>query len=61
MNIIVDLFYGLVFAKMLGKLDIRDKGNISPFQNLLLMTFLGIILYLYQLWQEGNTSGEKAQ
>lgn len=60
-NIIVDLLYGLVFANFLGKLDIREKGNLSPLQNLLLMTFIGIILYLYQLWQEDNTRGEKVQ
>lgn len=52
-NLIIDLFYGVGFSKMLNKLEIRENGIISPWQNLLLMTTIGVILYLYQIWQEG--------
>ncbi|WP_408006417.1 hypothetical protein ACJROX_17125 [Pseudalkalibacillus sp. A8] len=51
-NIIIDLFYGVVFVRILNKLEIRENGIISPIQNLLLMTAIAFILYLYQIWQE---------
>jgi hypothetical protein len=52
-NFLVDLFFGLVLGKLLTKLGIRTSGNLSISQDLLLMTVQGIILYGYQLWQEG--------
>ncbi|MBT2686626.1 hypothetical protein J7I93_00350 [Bacillus sp. ISL-47] len=54
-NIIVDLFYGFVFTKFLNSLHIRENGSFSPMANLLAMTILAVLLYIYQLWQEGNT------
>lgn len=52
-NLMIDLLYGIGLTKMLNKLEIRETGSFSPLQNLLTMTILGVILYLYQLWQEG--------
>ncbi|MBI0579674.1 hypothetical protein IEC97_20135 [Neobacillus cucumis] len=51
-NLIIDLFYGMGLTKMLNKLEIRENGSFSPLQNLLAMTILAVILYLYQIWQE---------
>lgn len=52
-NFLVDLFFGLVLGKILTKLGIRASGNLSVIQDLILMTVQGIILYGYQMWQEG--------
>jgi hypothetical protein len=48
-------------TKMLNKLEIRENGNFSPLQNLVTMTILAVILYLYQLWQEGLDDKENEQ
>lgn len=57
-NLMTDLFYGFGLATWLNKLGIRSGGgNISPIQNLLLMLSIAIILYVYQLWQEGLIGG----
>ncbi|MDP4143534.1 MAG: hypothetical protein Q8936_03500 [Bacillota bacterium] len=51
-NFLVDLFFGLVFEKMLTHFGIRTSGSLSVIQDLMLMTVQGIILYGYQMWQE---------
>lgn len=53
-NLIVDLFYGIVFTKFLNSLEIRENGSFSPLSNLLTMTVLAVLLYFYQMWQEGK-------
>ncbi|MEH7308876.1 hypothetical protein [Neobacillus drentensis] len=58
-NLLIDLFYGMGLTKMLNKLGSRENGSFSPFQNLLAMTILAVILYLYQLWQEGIFDKDK--
>lgn len=60
-NIIVDLFYGMGMVKLLNKLNIRENGSFTPLQNLLTMTVLAILLYLYQLWQERIFEKENVQ
>gem|GEM_PF-2544205 len=52
-NVIVDLGYGFGLASMLENLGVRERGDFSPLQNLILMTVFAVILYVYQLWQEG--------
>jgi cbb3-type cytochrome oxidase subunit 3 len=32
--------------------EIREDGEISSLLNFLLMMFIAVILYLYQLWQD---------
>jgi hypothetical protein len=47
------------FTKILNKLEIRETGSFSSLENLLTMTILAVILYLYQLWQEDIYDKEK--
>ncbi|HEX9059773.1 MAG TPA: hypothetical protein VF941_06315 [Clostridia bacterium] len=51
-NFLVDVFFGLVLSKILAALGIRVSGNLTAFQDLVLMTAQGVILYGYQMWQE---------
>jgi hypothetical protein len=60
-NLIIDLFYGMGLTKMLNNLEIRETGSFSPFTNLMTMTILAVILYLYQLWQEDIYDQEKVK
>ena len=51
-NAIIDFFYGFIFSRILNMREIREDGEISSLLNFLLMMFIAVILYLYQLWQD---------
>ncbi|WP_440705996.1 hypothetical protein [Heyndrickxia oleronia] len=51
-NAVIDFFYGFIFSRILNMREIREDGEISSLLNFLLMMFIAVILYLYQLWQD---------
>ncbi|WP_166239806.1 hypothetical protein [Paenibacillus turpanensis] len=58
-NAIIDSIYGFGLARWLNALEVRETGKITPLANLSLMLFIAVLLYGYQLWQEGRIGGRK--
>ncbi|WP_052487924.1 hypothetical protein [Gordoniibacillus kamchatkensis] len=58
-NMLVDAFYGFGLTVLLNTMGVRSNGTITPIQNLLLMTCIGLILYAFQLWYEGVIGGRE--
>lgn len=57
-NLLVDSVYAFGFRALWKKLGITTAGgNLPPYGSLLIMTAIGITLYLYQMWQEGIIGG----
>lgn len=59
-NLIIDCIYSFGFRALWRKLKITTAGgNLTPLEGILIMTFIAIILYGYQKWQQGLFDGEK--
>jgi hypothetical protein len=53
------LYLSFGFRALRKKLKITTgAGNLSPIEGILIMTIIAIILYIYQMWQEGLIGGE---
>jgi hypothetical protein len=58
-NLIVDCIYSFGFRALWKKLKITTAtANLSPLEGVLLMTIISLILYIYQMWQEGLIGGK---
>ncbi|AEI43371.1 hypothetical protein [Paenibacillus mucilaginosus] len=51
-NIGVDLTYAFGLRMLWKTLGITAGGNLPPWGSFALMTFMALLLYLYQMWQE---------
>jgi hypothetical protein len=59
-NLIVDCIYSFGFRALWKKLKITTAGGIlSPFEGIIIMTFIAIILYGYHKWQEGSIDTDR--
>lgn len=54
-NLIIDSMYSFGFGALWRKLGITEGGkNYSPLYSVLIMLVISVILFIYQMWQEGR-------
>lgn len=51
-NLVLDIFQIFVVRPFNIKLGLEKEGSFTNLQTILLMTFIALLLYLYQIWQD---------